>query len=96
MCPSEFAAEEMKDKLPGTGDQQTGSCPLPALQCLSASPACWAFLLAISEYITPETPRVPRPGRDSLPPLLVLGLISDVHMGTRCCLITGTFLRLRA
>lgn len=34
MCPSEFAAQEMKDKLPGTGDEQTGSWPFPALPCL--------------------------------------------------------------
>lgn len=30
----------MKDKLPGTGDLQTDSCPLPALPCLPAPPAC--------------------------------------------------------
>lgn len=28
MCPSEFVAQEMKDKLPGTGDLQLGSRPL--------------------------------------------------------------------
>lgn len=40
MCPSEFVAQEMKDKLPGMGDEQTGSCPFPVLLCLPAPPAC--------------------------------------------------------